>query len=1063
MAINSTHQCWHSPRTVRGHVLLTIITFLCGSISISTLQAQQGRSNAPGLNKDDAPKEKAKNERPPTKKPLDRKRADYQVTEAGPHHRRVQRVVTEFNKAGEEVERIASYTALGIGLNYFDETAEEWVPAEAIIEPFENGAVAQKGQQKVVFARDISEQGSVDILNADGVRLQATVLGLAYFDTITGDDAIIASVQPSIGIVVPPNQIIYRDAFDNIEADVLYTYRISGVEQDVILREQPPEPKSFGLPNVSARLEVMTEFFDSPEPEKQRRLLIERVADPDIRAQMVEPDLADEELDFGMMKMPMGRAFSIGIEEVDRREGDARTPVAKKWQEIDGRTILFESVEYEPALPAIQKLPKPAGRRASIDQGRKNQGQMASGSRSLPNIAFAANIQERKPIEVAQLSNDEQKGYAIDYITLSGSLSNYTFEAGETYYISSTVTVSSSTTFEGGCVVKYAPSTQLTVQNALHSKTSAGAPAVLTVKDDNSIGETIAGSTGNPQSELSRAIMSQYIGYHSPKTVNHFDMRYVRGPLTSWGSGLIVRNSRFYKCNTALEKVSGSLAAYNVLIDECSTAFVASYGGITAQNCTVHDAYTLYVPGYQAPLLYLSNSLIVDVDTVPTSYGSNSNNNVELDSWADAFQQVGSGSFYLKDGSPYRNAGTTTAIWIPLLDDLASKTTMPPVEIGSQTFTSDVNWSPQVLRDDDTPDIGYHYPAIDYLVEDIVLENDAKLTVEPGVVVAFEGVGVTLDDNAEVEIKGQPMRRSAFQSKLGLQEDINSITAPESALVIVSDTASVTADYTDFSTFDDSSVSFGSDSTEVWGDVSLRFCGFYGGAFSVKGLQGSALTSIDLFGNLFEDIPFTLETPFASVALQQNNFSRASLSLDYGVNPAPGSGNPILSDWEIEENFVSDSSLSTVTPTGANVVALRNGYMGSSSSLRFTSSETNSVDHSSNPSFWTSVMGRYYVPSAGNMGNFGVNGGSQNADTLGLYHFTTQIAQTEGNSVVNIGMHYPAVGSYGELLDTDGDGIANLFEDTDGDGFVDSTETDWQSSENGTTGVAGLQIFTRLE
>jgi F5/8 type C domain-containing protein len=47
--------------------------------------------------------------------------------------------------------------------------------------------------------------------------------------------------------------------------------------------------------------------------------------------------------------------------------------------------------------------------------------------------------------------------------------------------------------------------------------------------------------------------------------------------------------------------------------------------------------------------------------------------------------------------------------------------------------------------------------------------------------------------------------------------------------------------------------------------------------------------------------------------------------------------------------------------------------------------------------------------------------------------------------------------------DYDGDGLPDYFEDRDGDGTVDSGETDWQTSNNGTSGVPGLQTFTPLK
>ena len=69
-----------------------------------------------------------------------------------------------------------------------------------------------------------------------------------------------------MGFVAGSNQVIYPNAFTSFKADLRYTYTKAGFEQDIILREQPPTPKSFGLDPQNTRLEVFTEFFGPPQP-----------------------------------------------------------------------------------------------------------------------------------------------------------------------------------------------------------------------------------------------------------------------------------------------------------------------------------------------------------------------------------------------------------------------------------------------------------------------------------------------------------------------------------------------------------------------------------------------------------------------------------------------------------------------------------------------------------------------------------------------------------------------------------------------------------------------------
>jgi hypothetical protein len=109
-----------------------------------------------------------------------------------------------------------------------------------------------------------------------------------------------------------------------------------------------------------------------------------------------------------------------------------------------------------------------------------------------------------------------------------------------------------------------------------------------------------------------------------------------------------------------------------------------------------------------------------------------------------------------------------------------------------------------------------------------------------------------------------------------------------------------------------------------------------------------------------------------------------------------------------------------------------------------------------------SSLGDYYLPSDSPL----IDAGSTTAGQLGLYHFTTQTNQVlETNSIVDIGYHYVAVDASGNLLDTDGDGMPDYFEDTNGNGIFDSGDLgDWLVSPfNGLSRTAGLQVFTPLK
>ena len=76
----------------------------------------------------------------------------------------------------------------------------------------------------------------------------------------------IAELTNSVGYLVGSNQVIYPNAFNGITADLRYTYTKAGFEQDIILRESPLIPESYGLNPAMARLQVLSEFFNPPQP-----------------------------------------------------------------------------------------------------------------------------------------------------------------------------------------------------------------------------------------------------------------------------------------------------------------------------------------------------------------------------------------------------------------------------------------------------------------------------------------------------------------------------------------------------------------------------------------------------------------------------------------------------------------------------------------------------------------------------------------------------------------------------------------------------------------------------
>jgi hypothetical protein len=166
------------------------------------------------------------------------------VAERGPHHRVMQRTLVETLPHGRTRNKVSSYTELATGMHYWQDG--QWAESREEIELFQDGAIARHAQHQVIFSPNLNTEGAIDLLAPDGKRFRSHVLGLAYTDSATGNSQLIAEVKDSIGELVAPNIVLYRDAFDGpFVADVRYTFSRHGFEQDLIIRETPPSPADY--------------------------------------------------------------------------------------------------------------------------------------------------------------------------------------------------------------------------------------------------------------------------------------------------------------------------------------------------------------------------------------------------------------------------------------------------------------------------------------------------------------------------------------------------------------------------------------------------------------------------------------------------------------------------------------------------------------------------------------------------------------------------------------------------------------------------------------------------
>ncbi len=977
--------------------------------------------------------------------------ANYVVAERGANHRVFARVTYETNKVGKVIARTNSaYTEIETSMHYFKDG--EWKKSSTEIEITKDGAISQKTRHKVAFDGNINVAGAVELITPDGKHLKSHVLGLAYLDTASGKSVLIAELKDSQGQLLPAkNKVIYPDAFTDVKADVLYTLTKAGLVQDIILREQPPSPKEWGLDPATTKIQVLTEFLDPPEPVKEQVVVDGQTG------------LTDERrLDFGEMTLGKGPAFALGA--ANQKSG---VPVMKQWTVLNGRQFLVESVQYNRIENSLKTLPEKP--QAALPDTPKFQN-VASVERKLPSLPTK---KSEKPIEVAQLDIYAQPGFVLDYEALT-SQTNFTFKGDSTYFCSGDVYLDGTTTIEGGTVVKFnracgtmgGSGGTISFNGPIDCQTTAYSPAIFTAMDDDTVGETISGSWGTPWgsyggSESCPEFRGSSSDYCLRFAQSGLDLRHLRVSFLDSAfyfadsSGVYLRDLQLLNSYVGIQAAAG-LHIQNGLFANLTYVFWA-YGaseedagnGGTAVNVSgehlTMDGCANFAYGHSvANQVALTNSLLVGVPDL-TDCTLITNQTAEVD--GSAFQSVGAGNYYLADGT-YRNAGTTNiSPW--LLTELKQKTTYPPT-ILTNTITTNTTLSIQALRDTNTlPALGYHYAPIDYAVN--IAVSNATLTIALGTVLAtFSSSGIRPWNNAHLVSEGDPLNRIHFLRYYAVQEQpINwggeTPGATQTILPVYQANPLPTASFR-FTDFD-----------------GMSGCGVH--VYNANSWKLGALTVQDCAAN---SGTFQMENSSNSVVFKNNIFERSACNFEYNLaldlrnNLWKGSSTYFLNDgsqpWHITDNVFHDCE---VTDEGNPTAHHHNAYIAASNRLY----PTNASD----------VVLTNFVYDAGTFGNYYqastnlINRGSRSASDAGLFHYTTatNVTVEEAATVVDIGLHYIADSDgdglsdawelkyFGNLNQTasgdgDEDGLANLQEyqlgtnptnwDTDGDGLSDSEE-----------------------
>ncbi|HWD19439.1 MAG TPA: immunoglobulin domain-containing protein, partial [Verrucomicrobiae bacterium] len=815
------------------------------------------------------------------------------------------------------------------------------------------------------------------------------MFGIAYWDAATDTSFLIGKLQDSQGMLVGSNSVVYANAFQSasgatMKADIVYQNSIEGFEQNIVFKERLPSPADLNMDPASTKIQILTEFFEPPQPSK---------------LSLDDGVQGDAVLAFGSMAMGIGEAFYA------RTDGgsDTAAQVTKRWERLENRDFLIEELPFskvealQARLPAHASLTKPIkiSRLAALRENGKKQ--------------YSPNME---PVTLAK-NYCPDPGFVIDY-SIVNAVTNFTFQGDTTYYISGTATFRGTCTFEGGAVLKYAPGAKLLPNNAGLSSsasvvqflTQSYLPCIFTARDDDTAGEIISGSTGNPRTNLYANPALQYVSTNVGLVITNARFSYASQALEIFAccSGDFISDVQFVNCSNGIWASSAQpLAVENVLFANCSRPFnsLSTNSSLFAQNVTFSKAAYVATLADTNQLLSFVNCVFSEVtniyDLTPASIDGDHNGFFASPSFGTAivtnssnpFQVVGGGGYYLTNGCAFLEAGTM-AVDNALLLDLSNKTVFPPLIVAPLVWvTNATNLSIQAPRDwSSTPSLGYHYDPIDWALH--VAISNATVTCDPGVALCGFGpqYGMVVYNLATASFQGTALQPCHLCKYNLVQEQSNTnwisvgwygdLIGPWNGSNCLASLGSVI--WTGLA--GESLSSYAPHLTPIV----LRNCQMFNGNF------WSDEWAYQATNNLFRRVSWE---PEDGQGIAAHNFFN-NLFIGGDVYPSDAGSVSTFKD-NLFDHTINGSY-------GPPDVYDYNGYVTTNYGTLTIPPAAHDVILSNSPAYQTGLFGSFYYP--GTLTQL-IHKGSRLASTAGLSEYTTTIDNVaEGTNIVSIGLHF---------------------------------------------------------
>lgn len=511
-------------------------------------------------------------------------------------------------------------------------------------------------------------------------RVLATVPSrIAYVNPDGSGMAVIGWLGRSRGELFG-NGVLFRDAFAGISADVRYLNSRSGFEQDIIIKEELPDPGKFGLDPARAALVVLTELIDFPDYLADSVQVFAGAVPVDLSARSAASSLPMAFYRAGKGKRFL-HSFIRGVAYPGTARGDdgrcLQVEVRKTVWEENGKYYLWEEIPWT----FVRDNPFPI---------------------------------------------------TIDYVNRSGVLAaSETWTAGPTYLVDGTLTLAANVTLtiEAGAVVKFSDdsggASGIVVAGSnsrIVALGTANGPIVFTSRNDDTTGEIVPGSSGAPQSGDYLNAVTLAWNSSTASRIEYGRFAYARQAIEI-GTALAgpVQHNRIEESTTGILCRPASAIDLrlrnNLLHDlgEDGIVLEPASSAITVENCTLdHCATAGVVLEGPAPSTFLRNNLFslcgigFSAETLPpgnNDYNGYFNNQTNIQGAgaeshgvllaSSPFAGSEEDPFYLDQGCALVNAGSFSSQSAGLDGFFTTRYAYPR------------------FADQTQVDIGWHYPTFD--------------------------------------------------------------------------------------------------------------------------------------------------------------------------------------------------------------------------------------------------------------------------------------------------------------------------------------------------------------